>query len=149
MTPFWAWSDKNVSNWNNVWFNVRLGVLFFGIALLMPGWARDVWMLSAGANFGYAFMWFIYPRFTKATPARDGGRDGSYLLGCPFSNDEGDLRSHDQSRGGRREQENTAMNWLLLRRFLCWRDGHFWFSMRIDGLDREMCGTCGNIREFK
>ena len=32
----------------------------------MPGWARDVWFLAAGANFGYAFMWSTYPRFTKA-----------------------------------------------------------------------------------
>ena len=58
--------DRYIGRWNNVWFNVGLGFLFVAIALFMPGWARDVWMLSAGANFGYAFMWLISPRFTKA-----------------------------------------------------------------------------------
>ncbi len=62
----WAWVDKYVGRWTNVWFNIGLGILFVAIALFMPGWARDVWMLAAGANFGYAIMWFMYPRFTKA-----------------------------------------------------------------------------------
>lgn len=58
--------DKYVSNRFNVWFNIGLGFLFVVIALVMPGWARDVWFFGAGANFGYAFMWWTYPSFTKA-----------------------------------------------------------------------------------
>jgi hypothetical protein len=59
--------DRYVGRRFNVWFNIGLGFLFVAIALfIMPGWARDVWMLSAGANFGYAFMWLTYPSFTKA-----------------------------------------------------------------------------------
>lgn len=58
--------DRYVGRWTNVWFNIGLGFAFVVIALFMPGWARDVWMLSAGANFGYAFMWWTYPSFTKA-----------------------------------------------------------------------------------
>lgn len=58
--------DRYVGRWTNVWINVGLGLLFTAIALVMPGWARDVWFFSAGANFGCAFMWLIYPRFSKA-----------------------------------------------------------------------------------
>lgn len=59
--------DRYVGRWSNIWINVALLVLFGGIALMMPaGWGRDVWFFSAGANFGYAFMWLTYPRFSKA-----------------------------------------------------------------------------------
>jgi hypothetical protein len=63
----WAWIDKYVGRWTNVWFNVALLVVMGGVALFMDrGWARDMWMFAAGANFGYAFMWLTYPRFTAA-----------------------------------------------------------------------------------
>lgn len=62
-----SWLDKYVGRWTNVWFNVGLTFLFGVVALIHdPGWARDVWWFAAGANFGYAFMWLTYPRFTKA-----------------------------------------------------------------------------------
>lgn len=75
MTSAWEWCktriatgfDRYVGRWTNVWFNVGLMFLFGGVALILDrNWARDIWLFSAGANFGYAFMWLTYPHFSKA-----------------------------------------------------------------------------------
>lgn len=61
------WFDRYVGRWMNVCINVGLTVLFATVALFLEhGWARDLWWFAAGANFGYAAMWLMYPRFTKA-----------------------------------------------------------------------------------
>jgi hypothetical protein len=58
---------RYVGRWTNVWINVGACVLFSGIALIIERtWARDLWMFTAGSQFGYAFMWLTYPRFSKA-----------------------------------------------------------------------------------
>jgi hypothetical protein len=59
-------ADRYVGRWTNVWFNIGLGVLMGTAAFFIESWSRDLWFFASGANFGYALMWWTYPRFTKA-----------------------------------------------------------------------------------
>lgn len=59
--------DKYVGHWNNGFVNLGLGALFAALTFVMSeGWPRDIVVLSAGMQLGYAFMWFTYPRFSAA-----------------------------------------------------------------------------------
>lgn len=59
--------DRYVGHWNNGYLNLGLGALFVALTFVMgEGWPRDIVVLSAGMQLGYAFMWFTYPRFTAA-----------------------------------------------------------------------------------